>query len=125
MTDLSIIPLKNNLLVDATFNGVKQQIIARLNDIGIADSKYKSDAEFLALVCNLVEHLISKKDKVDKKTLVISTLDQLFCLSEDEKLAISKNIDFLCSQKGLVKKISFYKLFKTGIKEWLKFSKNG
>jgi hypothetical protein len=118
MTDLSIIPLKNNLLVDATFHTVKSKIITRLNELGITDSKYKNDSEFLALVCNLIEHLIQKKDKINKRDLALDIIGTLFNTTEEEKAALGKNIDFLCSQKGLIKKVSVYKLFKVGIREW-------
>ena len=63
MKDLSIIPVKNNLLVDSTYNTTKQAIIDRINQLGLQDPKYKNDNEFLALVCTLIENLINKKDK--------------------------------------------------------------
>lgn len=123
MTDLSIIPLKNNLQVDHKHNEVKNQIITRLNELQLIDSRYKCDAEFLALVCNLVEHLISKKDKIGKKQMVITVIDAIFPLSPEETELISKNIEFLHAQRGIIKKVSFYKLFKTGMREY--FRKKG
>jgi len=122
MADLSIIPLKNNLLVDATFHTVKSKIITRLNELGITDAKYKNDSEFLTLVCNLIEHLIQKKDKINKRDLALDIIGTLFNTTEEEKAAIGKNIDFLCSQKNLVRRVSFYKLFKVGMREF--FRKN-
>jgi hypothetical protein len=118
MTDLSIIPLKNNLLVDATFQAVKTKIITRVNELGITDAKYKNDSEFLSLICNLIEHLIQKKDKINKRDLAIEIISTLFNTTPEEKEALAKNIDFLCSQKNLVKKVSWYKLFKVGVREW-------
>jgi hypothetical protein len=118
MTDLSIIPLKNNLLVDATFQTVKSKIISRINELGITDAKYKNDSEFLSLICNLIEHLIRKKDKINKRDLALDIIGTLFSMAAGEKEALGKNIDFLCSQKGLIKKVSVYKLFKVGIREW-------
>jgi len=116
--DLSLIPLKNNLLVDAKYNTVKQTIIERIVSLGLQDQKYKTDNEFLSLVCNLIENLVSKKDKVSKQDLAIDILNHLFNLSDEEKDIIRKNIDFLCGQLTIIKKVSYYKLFKTGIKEW-------
>lgn len=118
MSDLSLISLKNNLLVDATYNKVKNVVINRVNELGLVDQKYKLDSEFCALVCNLIEHLIAKKDKINKKEIVIDIIHSLFVLSDDEKILVAKNIDFLCSQRGIIKKIPYYKLFKTGLKEW-------
>jgi hypothetical protein len=117
MADLSIIPLKNNLLVDATFQTVKAQIITRINELGITDAKYKNDSEFLALICNLIEHLIHKKDKINKRDLALDIISTLFNVSAEDREALGKNIDFLCSQKNLVRRVSFYKLFKVGMRE--------
>ena len=118
--DLSIIPLKNNLLVDSTYNSIKQKIIERIIHLGLQDHKYKSDNEFLTLICNLVENLVNKKDKISKKDLALDILTQIFNLNEDENAILSKNIDFICNQKNLIKKVSFYKLFKTGLSEWFR-----
>lgn len=119
MSDLSVIALKNNLLVDAKYNEVKNLIVTRISQLGLTDIKYKLDPEFTTLVCNLVEHLVVKKDKISKKEIAIDVINSMFNLSDDELSLLSKNIDFLCSQHNLIKKASYYKLFKTGIKEWL------
>ena len=118
--DLSIIPLKNNLLVDSTYNSIRLKIIERISHLGLTDQKYKDDNEFLTLICNLLENLVNKKDKISKKDLAIDILTQIFNLNEDEKPILSKNIDFICNQKNLIKKVSFYKLFKTGLSEWFR-----
>jgi hypothetical protein len=118
MADLSTIALKNNLLIDAKHAEAKSRIIGRIAELGLSNDKYKLDPEFLTLTCNLAEHLVSKKDKVDKKALVIEIFHDLFQTTEDEAAVLSKNIDFVCAQKGLVKKSSFYKLFVAGVREW-------
>jgi len=116
--DLTLVPLKNNLLVDSTYNKVKNRIIERINELGLHDPKYKNDNEFLSLVCSLIENLISKKDGIKKSDLAIDIFSQLFNLDEDEKVILKNNIDFLCNQKTIIKKLSPYKLFKTSIREW-------
>ena len=118
MQDLSLIPLKNNLLIDATYNKVKNVNIHRINELGLQDPKYKNDNEFLTLVCSLIENLVSKKDKISKQDLAVEIFHLLFNLDEDEKIIVRKNIDFLCNQKTIVKKLSWYKLFRAGICEW-------
>ena len=115
--DLSLIPLKNNLLVDAKYNTVKQKIIERVVSLGLQDEKYKTDNEFLSLICNLIENLVIKKDKISKSDLAIDILNHLFNLSDEEKDILRKNINFLCGQINIIKKVSYYKLFKTGFKE--------
>jgi hypothetical protein len=122
MVDLQIIPLRNNLLVDFKYNEVKSKIIARLNELNLNQNQYRLDNEFLTLLCNLIEHLVIKKDKLDKKALAISIMADVFGLTEEEKTAVSNNIEFLCGNK-MIKKVSFYKLFKTGMREY--FRKKG
>jgi len=61
MADLQIIPLKNNILVDWKKQDVKKKIISRVNELNISTYQYKSDHEFLVLICNLVEYLVKKK----------------------------------------------------------------
>ena len=115
---MELIPLKNSLLTDSRYNLIKKQIIERVNELFIGEiGKYKNDNEFLVLVCNLIEHLVTKKDKINKQDLCVDICTRLFCLSEDDAALLRKNIDFVCAQKNLVKKVSFYKLFKTGLRE--------
>lgn len=117
MNDLSIIPLKNNLLLDFRHTEIKDKIINRLSELKLLDGKYKLDTEFLSLICNLAEHLVVKKDKLNKKQLVISIYIQLFGLTAEEEEMLNKNIDFLHCNKT-IKKVSFYRLFKTSMKEF-------
>ena len=63
----SLVPLKNNLLVDSKTNVVKRRIIERINELGLVDlPKYKNDNEFLVLICNLIENLITKNYVLNK-----------------------------------------------------------
>jgi hypothetical protein len=60
-----------------------------------------------------------KKDNISKKDLVISILLGIFELTEEEQATISNNINFLWSN-SLIKKVSFYKLFKVSVREYFK-----
>jgi hypothetical protein len=115
---LTIVPLKNNILLDVKVNDIKASIIKRIQELRLDSIKYKLDAEFLTLVCNLVEHLVIKKDGIDKKKLVLDIFSDLFSvnLTEDDTTTIIRNIDFIHNNKA-IKKVSWYKLFKTGIRE--------
>jgi hypothetical protein len=117
MTDLQIIPLKNNLLVDWKKQDIKTKIISRINELNINVSKYKTDNEFLTLVCNLVEYLVNKKDNISKKDLVISVYLDLFGLTPEEQETLKNNIDIIHLQKK-IKKVSMWKLFKCGFYEY-------
>jgi hypothetical protein len=119
MSELQIIPLRNNLLLDFRQNEVRTKVIARLHELGLTNQQYKMDNELLTLVCNLVEHLVAKKDNISKKDLVINILQEIFQLSDEDKTTLGNNIQFLWSN-SMIKKVSFYKLFKTGIKEYFR-----
>jgi len=116
MSDLQIVSLKNNLLYDVTVSQIKNKIITRLNELHLTQPKYKTDNEFLVLVCNLIEFLVKKKDKIVKKQLCIDIFTDLFNLNDDEKVTLSNNIDFVHSN-GTIKKISQWKLFRCGLYE--------
>jgi len=121
MSDLQIVSLKNNLLYDVTVTQIKNKIIGRINELNLSQPKYKTDNEFLVLVCNLIEFLVKKKDKIVKKQLCIDIFTDLFDLNADEKVALSNNIDFVHAN-GTIKKISKFRLFKCGIYEYFKKS---
>ena len=116
MSDLQIVSLKNNLLYDVTVSQIKTKIISRLNELNLTQPKYKTDNEFLVLVCNLIEFLVKKKDKIVKKELAIGIFTDVFNLNDDEQKILSNNIDFIHANKT-IKKISQWKLFKCGIYE--------
>jgi len=114
--DLTLIPLKSNLLQNWKFLEVQAKIIQRLTDLRLNDAKYKNDSEFLMLVCNMIENLIFKKDKISKKEMAISIFSTLFGLTPDEETLISNNIQFIHTN-GMIKKVSYYKLFRVGLKQ--------
>ena len=116
MTDLQIIPLKNNLLVDWKKQDIKLKIISRVNELNIVLAQYKNDADFLVLICNLVEYLVNKKDNINKKELVISVYMDLYGLAPEEQETLKNNVDIIHLQNK-IKKVSMWKLFKCGVYE--------
>ena len=120
MTDLSqIVPVKNHLLKNVKMDEVIGQIRKRVEALPNYQ-QYKNDVEFLLLVCNMIEHLVVKKDRIDKKSLLIEIYKQVFPSVTPAELAnVEANVEFLWNNKK-IKKQSFYKLFCAGITEWLK-----
>ena len=119
---LEIVGLKNNIKYDFTVNDIKNKIVNRINELGLNNIKYKHDNEFLVLICNLIEFLVNKKDKITKSDLAFSIYCEIFDIdktSEDEKLMLKHNINFIYDN-GSIKKISKWKLFKCGLKEIFK-----
>jgi hypothetical protein len=118
MDNLEIIPLRSNLLNNYKYIQTKTQIIDRIQKLHLNDIKFKSDSEMLVLVCNLVEHLITKKDNISKIDLVLDVYRHLYGILPEEEAVIKSNINFVHSNK-MIKKVSYYKLFVTGISEYL------
>lgn len=117
MSNLQIIELKNNLLLDFKKQDVKNKIIERVNELKLPLYNYKSDNEFLCLVCNLIEYLVNKKDNINKKDLVLLIYQELFGLTPEEQETLKNNIDIIHLQKK-IKKVSMWKLFKCGFSEY-------
>lgn len=119
MSELSVISLKNNLFSDFREDQIRKTIIARLLELNMNQAKYKLDTEFLTFLTNLIEHLVEKRDKIDKKKLAVDIMRETFCVTEEEVDLIKRNIDYLHSNK-VIKRVSYYKLFKTALCEWFK-----
>jgi len=84
--------------------------------------KYKLDNEFLTLLTNLIEYLVARKDKINKKQLALEIMKDYFAATDEDLEIIGKNIEYLHNNK-VIKKVSFWKLFKAGFCEW--FAKKG
>jgi Cdc6-like AAA superfamily ATPase len=115
---LGVVPLKNHLFSDFREDQIKKIINARLQELNMTNPKYKLDAEFLTFLTNLIEYLVQKKDNVDKKRIAIEIMRDIFGATEEEQELLKRNIDYLHSNK-VIKKVSYYKLFKTAIWEWM------
>lgn len=118
MSDLKIISLKNNLLIDVKKTEIINKVINRISELGLTDAKYKSDNEILVLICNIIEFLVTKKDKLNKKEICLEIFKRLFALGVTELESLSRNIDFIHAN-GNIKKVSYYKIFKCGVLEWV------
>lgn len=117
--DLDLIPLRNGVLKDVRLNEVVSKIVERLVELKLIDRKYVGDAEFVLYLMNLIEHLVAKKDGINKKEIVLSIFKNHYGASDPELKIIDSMIEFLHSNKQ-VKKVSYYKLFKTCMREWFK-----
>jgi len=121
MDNLGLVPIQNSLAFDVKRIEIKNKIITRIGELGLVISNYRNSTEFLLLILNLIEHLVVKKDKINKKELAIEILNEVFGLNELERNNVDSNIEFLHQNKN-IKKVSMWKLFKCGVKE-LFFSK--
>jgi len=119
MADLSVITIKNGLFTDFRFNEVKTAIVKRLTELNMIHLKYKLDNEFLTLLTNLIEYLVAKKDKINKKALALEIMKDFFAATDDDLEIIGKNIEYLHNNR-VIKKVSFWKLFKAGFCEYFR-----
>lgn len=122
MVDLTVVEIRNSLALDVKRSEVKSQIKKRVNELGLNLATYKNNNEFLLLILNLIEHLVVKRDHINKKELALEILHELFTITAVERQTYDSNIEFLWSNKS-IKKVSKWKLFKAGVCEWF-FKKN-
>jgi len=73
-----------------------------------ATHQLKSCQEFILFCCKLIENLVLKKDKIDKKQLVLDVFKQLFNLQPPELVLLDATVEFLWSN-GLICKIPLSK----------------
>jgi hypothetical protein len=124
MSGLEVIALKNSILVDVHKTEIKTAIMKRIAELNLDLVKWKINPEFLSLLCNMIEHLVEKKDKINKLDFAIEIINELLSgsLTPDEIAIIKSTIDFIHQNKN-IKKVSIWKLFKCGVREWLGINK--
>jgi hypothetical protein len=105
--DVSIVKPKHGLIKDIKQAKITQFIIDELKLIPDW-SKYRIDNEFIKMACNLIENLVVKKDKIDKKEIILIVFQKLFNLTAQEIKIVSDVIEFLVNNKK-IKKIKIYK----------------
>lgn len=116
---MDLVPLKNSIFHDVRMNEVISKILEKLNELKLTERKYVGDGEFLLYLMNLVENLVDKKDKIDKKKLIMDLFRNHYGATQAELELIDKMIEFLHTNHK-IKKVSYYKMFKAGLSEWFK-----
>lgn len=101
--DLSLIKPKNQLLKAQKLQDLVNIVKQKVSEFP-ASHNLKSCQEFLLMVCNLVEEIVKKSDKINKKELVINVLKSVLVLSEAESKLVDASIEFLWSN-DLIQKI--------------------
>jgi len=117
MDSLAVVPINHEMAVDVRRTAIKNKIIERIQELKINIESYKGNSTMLLLICNLAEHLVKKKYKIDKKELVVDIMHELFQLNSVERITVQNNIEFLFNN-GNIKKASAFYLFCVGVKEY-------
>jgi hypothetical protein len=105
----NIIVPKYDLLTNIKFNKLVEFIIKEVQNIP-EYTHHKNNLELIKLICNLIENKVVKKDKLDKKLIVIEGLKRVFNLVEDEIKNLDGFIEFLHQNKK-IKKLSYLKKY--------------
>jgi hypothetical protein len=103
------IKLKTKMLSSVTYDTILAKVVEKLKQLPNI-SQYKGSLDFLRLACSMIEQLVKKKHKIDKKKLVLDIMHQVFGLLNTELLTIGEQIEFLLQNKmikskSLVKKV--------------------
>jgi len=106
------ITAKNSLARTTKKQKLLTQIVNKLEEVSTNQVK-KQDLEFILLVTNIVENVISKKDKINKKEFVIDIFQMLYNgeLTEEDKKMISHHIEYLWENEKIKKVDIFSKTF--------------
>jgi len=85
-----------------------------------ATHNLKGCSEFVLYVCKVVENVVVKKQKIDKKQLVLDVFKILFSLQPPEILVLDASIEFLHSN-GLISKVKIVKKIKSWFEKKLNY----
>lgn len=88
--------------LEKSLKALIREKITAINDF----IKLKLDTELTKFVCNIVENAItkkSKKNKIDKKALVLEVLTEIFNLKPDEQTLVKGQVEYLHSNNEISK----------------------
>lgn len=100
--------IKNSLKKHVLFYQSIEKLVEKIK-LEIPElEQVRLNPDLTVLLCCVVEEVIPKSSDLDKKLLVVSVLDRLFTLTDDEKTVIEGQIQHAYDEK-LIKKASFWK----------------
>lgn len=105
--DVSLISPKNVLKKQQLLQDLLVHLRQKIAEYP-ATHNLKGCSEFLLYICKVVENSVVKKQKIDKKQLVLDVFKILFALSPAELLSLDASIEFLHSN-GLISKVKVVK----------------
>jgi hypothetical protein len=113
---LATVKVKNSLATFVQQNGLTEKLIKHIQTIPNYHN-LKNDIELIKYVCKMIEQLVKAGNsdlpvgqKLDKKQLALTILQQLFALSQPELLFVGNLIDFLIANQMVKKKTCLSKL---------------
>lgn len=76
---------------------------------------YKNDLEYVKHGCLLLENLVKKSDKIDKKAIILTVFQKIFNLNVAEREALSKIIEYLHNNGQIIKMSKVKGMFKGAV----------
>lgn len=109
---------KNSLSRETKKQKLLGQITEKLERVMSSQLK-KNDLEFISLVCNIVENVINKKDKINKKEFVFDIFQMLYNgeLTQEDKTMIGNHIEYLWENEQ-IKKVDIFTKTKAIVGSW-------
>mgnify|MGYP003651813731 CR=1 FL=1 len=100
--DLNLLKPKHSLKKSQLSNDLLVVLRQKVAEYPVS-YQLKSCQEFILFCCKLIENLVQKKDKIDKKELLKDVFKQLFNLQPPELLVLDATIEFLWSNSLICK----------------------
>jgi len=103
----ALIPLKHSLKQQSKFQKISDEILLNLKEIPELDVK---SVELIEHICNLIEHYVKKKYKLDKENLLVYTIKRAITDVTDEDIEfVKKTVQYLLDNARITKvKMSQY-----------------
>ena len=108
--NIDLVNPKNNLKKQQLIQDLLIHLRAKIAEYP-ASHNLKCCNEFLLYATKVVENVVVKKQKIDKKQLVLDVFKQLFNLQPTEIILLDASIEFLHSN-GLISKVKLIKKAK-------------
>ena len=124
MEILSLIKPKNSLLTKQLFSKAFKALYQELSEF---DTKKEllNDMEFLALACNLAEHIVDQQKKhlktlkIDKMKLVVDVFKVIYdSMTEQDVETLQQHIQFVFDN-DMIKKVSTIRYIKKRLSTWI------
>jgi len=90
------------------------KLISEIPNIG----QLRLDLEITLYAANVVENIVKKINKINKKALVVGVIANIFNLTADEQLQIENQLDFLYAN-GKIKAASIFKIISKKLYSWV------
>ena len=113
----NIVKFKNHLnshVIEQDIITMLTKLISEIPNIGLL----RLDLEITLYAANVVENIVKKINKIDKKALVIGVIANIFNLTVDEQSQIGNQLDFL-SANGKIKAVSLLKIIAKKMYAWV------